>query len=167
MSATLNNHTRFSTRIDLTSEARERMTELLDETLASLFDLYSQTKFAHWNVKGSNFISVHKLFDEIAEIVEDLVDDVAERITALGGVAHGTVRQSAENSIIEEFPADTFESLDVISIIADRFAHVSNTCRLDIDVANNYNDPATADLLTQICRSLDKAVYFLSSHEKT
>ena len=157
--------TMFSTRIDLPVESRERMTGLLNETLASLTDLYSQTKFAHWNVKGPNFIAVHKLFDELAETVEETIDDVAERITALGGIAQGTLRQAAEATTLEEFPVDTFDSSGVISAVADRFGQIANACRLDVEVANNANDPGTADLLTQTSRTFDKAIYFLASHE--
>ena len=91
---------------------------------------------------------------------------MAERITALGGVAYGTLRQAAEASTLDEFPADMFDSSDVISALADRFGQVSNACRLDVEVANSANDPGTADLLTQTSRSFDKAIYFLSSHEK-
>ena len=121
--------TLFATRIDLPAVARKRVVELLNATLASLVDLYSQTKFAHWNVKGPNFIAVHKLFDELAELVEDQIDEVAERATALGGVAFGTIRQASKATAIEEFPTDDFQSLNVIGALADRFGVVSNWCR--------------------------------------
>jgi starvation-inducible DNA-binding protein len=60
-----------------------------------LFDLYSQTKQAHWNVKGEEFYQLHELFDEIAEELVKFMDMVAERATALGGEALGTVRMAA------------------------------------------------------------------------
>ena len=56
----------------------------MNQHLADTFDLMSQTKFAHWNVKGPNFIALHKLFDELAETLEGHVDEIAERATALG-----------------------------------------------------------------------------------
>ena len=158
--------TRFASRIDLPTESRERIIDLLNESLASLTDLYSQSKFAHWNVKGANFIAVHKLFDELAEIVEDAIDDFAERITALGGIARGTLRQTANATMLDEFPENTFQSSEVVGIVADRFANLANTIRRDVEVANNVKDPGTADLLTQTCREFDKAVYFLSAHEQ-
>ena len=85
----------FATRIDIPADQRTRLVSLLNQRLADSFDLMSQTKFAHWNVKGPNFISLHKLFDELAELLEGHVDEIAERATALGGVAMGTVRQAA------------------------------------------------------------------------
>src|SRR4051812_43422420 len=87
--------TTFPTRNSLPAETRAKSVSLLNQHLADLFDLMSQTKFAHWNVKGSDFYQLHKLFDELAEVVEGHVDEVAERVTALGGVATGTARQAA------------------------------------------------------------------------
>ena len=55
----------FSTRIDLPAERREKLTELLNRQLYDLIDLYGQTKHAHWNVRGRNFLTYHKLFDKV------------------------------------------------------------------------------------------------------
>ena len=87
----------FSTRNDLSREVRGRMIELLNQQLADTFDLYSQTKQAHWNVKGAQFFQLHELFDKLAEELQGYVDQIAERATALGGLATGTVRMSAAN----------------------------------------------------------------------
>ena len=72
------------------------MVELLQKHLGTAIDITYQTKQAHWNVKGMNFIAVHKLFDELHETTEDFVDNIAERLTALGGQAHGTVQASTQ-----------------------------------------------------------------------
>src|SRR6266702_7859121 len=82
----------FDTKIDLSSTTREKAVELLNARLADCIDLQTQVKHAHWNVKGQDFIALHKLFDEINEAVEEYVDDIAERAVQLGGVAHGTAR---------------------------------------------------------------------------
>jgi starvation-inducible DNA-binding protein len=66
--------------------------------LADCIDLQTQTKQAHWNVKGSLFIALHELFGKINEQVEDYVDDVAERIVQLGGVAVWNARMVAKHS---------------------------------------------------------------------
>ena len=65
MAKTKTNKTvRFSTRMDLGKSVRAEMTDLLNARLADVFDLYSQTKQAHWNVKGAQFIALHELFDD-------------------------------------------------------------------------------------------------------
>ena len=85
----------FATRIDLPAPVREKMIALLNQQLADTFDLFSQIKQAHWNVKGPQFIALHELFDKLAEDVEESVDTIAERATALGGTALGTARMAA------------------------------------------------------------------------
>src|SRR5215467_14281493 len=75
----------FKTRNDLSEEIRAKAVELLNARLADCIDLRTQTKQAHWNVKGPNFIALHELFDKINEEVEDYVDDIAERAVQLGG----------------------------------------------------------------------------------
>jgi starvation-inducible DNA-binding protein len=74
------------------------MIGLLNQHLAVIFDLFSQTKQAHWNMKGMQFISLHGLFDDLAESVLGYADMMAERATALGGLALVTARLVAANS---------------------------------------------------------------------
>lgn len=84
-----------TTRMSLPEKDRIEVIALLNKTLASTADLYAQCKQAHWNVKGPEFIALHKLFDEVAERIEEQVDIVAERITSLGGTALGTIQQAS------------------------------------------------------------------------
>ena len=60
----------LETNNDLAADTREQMVKLLNQELADMSDLHSQTKQAHWNVKGEHFISLHKLFDELAAALE-------------------------------------------------------------------------------------------------
>jgi len=156
--------TTFPTRIDLPADARAKLISLLNQQLADTFDLMSQTKFAHWNVKGPTFIALHKLFDKLAEMLRGHVDTIAERATALGGVAMGTARQAAAMSHTPEFPANTFKAQDVVAALAERFAAVGKATREAIDAADNLHDRDTADLFTAVSRDLDQSLYFLESH---
>jgi len=56
----------FTTRIDISEQSRRQLIEVLNARLADAFDLFSQLKQAHWNVKGSDFIQLHELYDTIA-----------------------------------------------------------------------------------------------------
>jgi|SRR5579883_397131 len=156
--------TNFPTRNSIDTDTRVKMISLLNQHLTDTFDLMSQTKFAHWNVKGPNFIALHKLFDELAEELEEHVDTIAERTTALGGVAMGTTRQAAAMSHTPEFPSGVHNGLDVVAALADRFAAVGKSVRAAIDEADEIGDKDTADLFTQLSRDLDQSLYFLESH---
>src|SRR6516162_2837786 len=99
----------FKTKNDLSETIRTKAVELLNARLADTIDLETQTKQAHWNVKGPHFIALHELFDKINEDVEDYVDDIAERVVQLGGVAEGTARTAAKRSSLAEYPAKTVD----------------------------------------------------------
>ena len=154
----------FPTRNDVEHDARNQLVALLNQHLADTSDLRTQTKFAHWNVKGGDFYQLHKLFDELAEKLDEHVDEIAERATALGGVATGTARQAAATSRVPEFPSGVFKGMDVVAALADRFATVGNAMRSAIDEADELGDKDTADLFTEISRDLDKSLYFLEAH---
>jgi starvation-inducible DNA-binding protein len=85
---------------------RVKAVELLNARLADCIDLQTQTKQAHWDVKGPNFIAPHELFDKINVAVEDYVDDIAERAVQLDGVAEGTARKVAKSSSLAEYPGN-------------------------------------------------------------
>lgn len=156
--------TPFSTRNDIPADNRTKLVSILNQQLADTFDLMSQTKFAHWNVKGPSFIALHKLFDELAEKLEGHVDEIAERATALGGVAMGTARQAAAMSRTPEFPSGTHKDMAVVTALSERFAAVGKATRAAMDDADELHDQDTVDLFTQISRDLDQSLYFLESH---
>jgi starvation-inducible DNA-binding protein len=154
----------FETRIDLPSNSRERMIELLNQQLADTFDLQGQAKQAHWNVKGPQFHQLHTLFDELAAQLSGYVDLIAERATALGGTAMGTVRMSAEASRLPEYPLDPGGSMQHVEALAERFASLAATTRSAIDKSEKEDDATTADLFTEVSRGLDKSLWFLEAH---
>ena len=154
----------LATRNDLPAEARSAMVALLNQQLADLTDLFTQTKQAHWNVKGAEFIALHKLYDDLAGEVLAYIDDVAERAVQLGGVAAGTLRMGADATRLEEFPAGAVGSIESVTLVADRFATVAASSRAAIDTATEAADADTADLFTEISRGLDKSLWFLEAH---
>jgi starvation-inducible DNA-binding protein len=156
--------TPFDTRINIPTEGREQIIAILNARLADSLDLYSQTKFAHWNVKGKDFYQVHLLFDSIAEHVEDAVDLIAERITALGGIANGTLRQAAEASSLGEYNVNARGSMEHVEALLEQLSTVANAAREAIDQTDELEDRGTSDLFTEIVREMDKDIYFLEAH---
>jgi starvation-inducible DNA-binding protein len=157
----------FSTRIDIVEASREELVQLLNARLADTFDLYSQLKQAHWNVKGSDFIQLHKLYDDVAESVLEYVDMIAERATSLGGLALGTARMAAAASTLDEYPVGAVEGMDTVSAIADRLATYGASVRAGIDAAVDLQDQDTADLFTEVSRAVDKHLWFVEAHLQT
>ena len=155
---------KLQTSIDIDSESREQLITLLNQQLADTFDLYTQTKQAHWNVKGEQFIQLHELYDKLAAELTDHVDNIAERATTLGGVALGTARMAAASSSLPEFPGSGIGSMESVRALVERYAAVAASTRAAIDSSDELGDADTADLFTGISRSVDKALWFLEAH---
>ncbi|PSN16101.1 DNA starvation/stationary phase protection protein Dps [filamentous cyanobacterium CCT1] len=154
----------YPTRIDMSAEVRSQVCDVLNQTLAATLDLKTQTKQAHWNVKGMNFFQLHELFDELAGELEGYVDLVAERVTALGGTAMGTARIAAAESILPEYPIDAVEGPEHVTALAERFAAYGKHVREAIDTTDDLGDADTADLYTEISRTIDMRLWFLEAH---
>jgi starvation-inducible DNA-binding protein len=159
-------HRKFETRIDIEEGARDRLVELLNARLADTFDLYSQVKQAHWNVKGKEFIQLHLLYDQVADAIFPYVDEIAERATTLGGLALGTARLAAAASTLEEYPLDAVADMDTVAVVADRLGAYAALVREAIDTAAEAGDQATADLFTEIAREVDKYLWFVEAHQQ-
>lgn len=154
----------FETRIDIPEQNRRRLVDLLNARLADVTDLYTQTKQAHWNVKGSDFIQLHELYDEFFDELTPMADTIAERATTLGGEALGTVRMAAAASTLPEFPSDAYGSMDSVEALADRYAVVAKALRSAADEAERLEDMDTNDLFIEASRTVDKQLWFLEAH---
>jgi starvation-inducible DNA-binding protein len=155
---------KHDTRNDLPRKTREKMAELLGDRLADALDLRSQLKQAHWNVKGPNFIGLHKLFDDVVESVDEYSDEIAERAVQLGAVVVGTVRAAAKRTSMKEYPLDIADGRDHVEAVADALAAFGKAARAAIDTADKAGDKDTADLFTEVSRGIDKHLWMVEAH---
>ena len=154
------------TKIDLAKGKREKLVAILNQSLADSIDLVYQAKQAHWNVKGPNFIALHELFDRVATELDTHVDDLAERITTLGGVEMGTVRLSAENSSLAEYPHEISDGTAHVDALSTALSDFGKKARKNIDATDEIGDKDTADLYTGISRNVDKLLWFVEAHNQ-
>ncbi len=154
----------FHTSIDIPQKSRKEIVDLLNVDLAAASDLYSQTKQAHWNVKGANFFQLHELFDDLADGIEEAIDMLAERATSLGGYALGTVRMAAETSYLPDYDCHSTNGTDHVKELVKRYSMFSKRIREMIDRTAELGDLSTSDLYTEISRSADKYLWFLEAH---
>ncbi|MGB7068801.1 MAG: DNA starvation/stationary phase protection protein Dps [Pyrinomonadaceae bacterium] len=153
-----------NTKIDLANGKREKLIAILNQSLADASDLKSQAKQAHWNVKGMNFIALHELFDRVATELDTYVDDIAERITTLGGTAMGTVRLAAQNSSLSEYPHEITDGTAHVDALSSALADFGKKARKNIDETDKLGDMDTADLYTGVSRGTDKLLWFVEAH---
>lgn len=155
-----------NTKIDLPEDKRGQIIDILNQRLADASDLKSQAKQAHWNVKGANFIALHELFDEISTEVETHIDDIAERITTLGGTAMGTLRVAAQKSSLSEYPLEITDGTAHVDALSTALADFSKKIRQGIDTTDEMGDAVTADLFTNISKNIDKYLWFVEAHNQ-
>ena len=156
----------FKTKNDLPHDTRVQAVELLSQRLADCIDLQTQCKQAHWNVKGPNFIALHKLFDEVNEAVEEYVDLIAERVVQLGGIAEGTARLVAQRSALIDYPPAISSGEEHVAALSDALSEFGRTARLGINEMNELDDADSADILTEISRGVDKWLWFVEAHQQ-
>jgi starvation-inducible DNA-binding protein len=154
----------YPNRVDLSDKVKQQVVEAMQVTLAAASDMYSQSKFAHWNVKGDNFYQLHLVFDHVAEVIEAQVDPIAERITQLGGVANGTVRQASCGSVIPEYPVETINGMDHVRALADSLGVYCKTLRDASEKIDDIGDKPSADFFNQMIVDAEEQLYFLESH---
>ncbi|MGC3966956.1 MAG: DNA starvation/stationary phase protection protein Dps [Pirellulales bacterium] len=152
------------TKNSLSADIRSKAIALLQARLADCADLQTQTKQAHWNVKGGNFIALHKLFDEIYGDVGEYVDEIAERGVALGGTMHGTARSIAAKSSLPEYPLEIKGWREHATAFSGALATFGKSARAAIDEATQFGDADTADLFTGISRGIDKWLWMVEAH---
>lgn len=150
--------------IDLQSNTKTTMIELLNARLADAIDLALITKQAHWNLKGIQFIAVHELLDQFRAAIDSHVDIIAERVAQLDGIALGTVQNVADATSLEAYPTDIRKVPDHLHALGDRYAQTAKSVREAIDSAEEAGDADTADIFTAYSRELDKDLWFIKSH---
>jgi starvation-inducible DNA-binding protein len=156
----------YETENDITKERRTELNALLNRRLADAVDLQMQMKQAHWNVKGPSFIGLHELFDKVARSVEGYVDQIAERIAQLGGIAEGTVRMAASRTRLPEYPLEIAEGMAHVEAVARALSTFGKEIRTTVDEANALDDADTADLFTEISRGTDQWLWFVEAHSQ-
>ncbi|MGH9430889.1 MAG: DNA starvation/stationary phase protection protein Dps [Terriglobia bacterium] len=154
----------YESSVGVPEANRQAIIALLNARLADAVDLFTQVKWAHWNVKGIHFIALHELFDSVAEHIEEQTDTIAERVVTLGGVANGTAREAASHSGLKEADLSASDGPSQLKWLVHNVAHHANAVREAVTASEDLDDQITADLFTTITRELDKDLWFLEAH---
>ncbi|HEY9007992.1 Dps family protein [Ohtaekwangia sp.] len=139
----------------------------LSRILADEFVLYTKTRNAHWNVEGPDFYSVHKFFEDQYEILDDTMDDIAERIRSIGHYAPATLKEFLSLTKLTEESRSANSSGGFIKELLDDHETVIIHLRENINrFANEYQDAGTSDFITGLMETHEKMAWMLRSHLK-
>ena len=151
-------------QIDIGIDAGDRkaIADGLSRLLADSYTLYLKTHNYHWNVEGPLFNTLHTMFEQQYTELAQAVDEIAERIRALGEPAPGSYRAyGALSSIGEQEGVPRAE--DMIRDLVDGQEAVVRTARSIFPAVEAANDEPTADLLTQRMQVHEKTAWMLRS----
>ena len=148
--------------IGIEAQDRKVIAEGLSRLLADSYTLYLKANNYHWNVEGPLFSTLHQMFEEQYTELAAAIDEIAERIRALGEPAPGSYRAYGQLTSIEEEEAVP-SAEDMIRQLLIGQETVARTARSVIDAADAANDEPTADLLTQRMQVHEKNAWMLRS----
>lgn len=148
--------------IELTEQAKQESAAALSKVLAETFILYLKTHGYHWNVEGPQFRALHEMFEEQYRELWNSIDDIAERIRALGQPAPGTTAKFKELAEIKEsdrIPAAT----EMLRELSSDNATAARTIRAALSTAQDAGDEATAGLLADRLTYHEKQIWMMKS----
>lgn len=151
-----------SINIGINEEKRNEIAKGLSRLLADTYTLYLKTHNYHWNVTGPMFQTLHTMFETQYNELALAVDDIAERIRALGVKAPGTYKEFAELSSVKETVGD-IKAHDMIKELVQGHETVARTARGIFPIVDEASDEPTADLLTQRMQASEKTAWMLRS----
>jgi starvation-inducible DNA-binding protein len=150
--------------IGIPDDNRQKVIDILNTLLADEFLLYTKTRNYHWNVTGPQFNDLHKFFETQYEALDEVIDEVAERVRALGGRALGTLEEFRAAARLGEKAGPVPSARDMLaSLLADHEALI-RALRSDVDtVTDRQRDVGTADFLTGLLEQHEKTAWMLRS----
>ncbi|HBS86024.1 MAG: DNA starvation/stationary phase protection protein [Bacteroidetes bacterium GWF2_38_335] len=142
----------------------QEITMLLNTLLADEYFLYTKTRNAHWNVEGPNFYELHKLFDTQIHELDEIIDDIAERVRSLGHFALGSLKDFQSVTHMTEDNHSFDKANSIIHTLVNDHEIIVRIIRNDIvPISEKYKDLGTADFVTGIMEQHEKIAWMLRS----
>lgn len=152
------------TDIGVKDDARKKLVETLNMRLCDEYVLYTKTRKYHWNVVGPRFSQLHEFFEEQYEIIDGMIDEVAERARQLGGKSLGTLDEFVRHSSLNEEPGQNPDAQTMISNLLKDHETIIRTLRKNADEAEEMEDMATNDFFLEAVQKHEKMAWMLRAH---
>lgn len=148
--------------IGISEKNLQDVTTLLSSVLSDTTLLYSKTRKFHWNVKGESFMELHKLFEVQYTLLEEAIDEIAERINKLGAPVIGTLAEFLDNTSLKEAPGKYPQKEDMLKELLSDHELVIKCLRKYIDdCSEKFKDAGTADFLTGLMQQHETIAWTL------
>lgn len=154
----------MKTNIGIKDTDTKVVAELLNKLLADENVLYTKIRNAHWNVEGPDFHAQHLFFEELYSELAELIDEIAERVRAIGHYALGSMKSFLSETRLTETTYNKNDSQGYIKEILADFESLIIHLRKDIKTADEHHDAGTEDFLVGILAKHEKTAWMLRAH---
>ena len=144
-------------------ENLKKIANILNDDLADEYVLLTKTRNYHWNVEDPRFNDLHKFFEEQYELISASIDEIAERVRAVGGKTRATLKEFINSSQIGEDVGSYPEADTMLENLLTDHETIIKTLRKNIKECQDLNDEATANFLTEKMEEHEKMAWMLRS----
>lgn len=152
--------------IGLTGKNAQAVAARLNQILADEYLLYTKIRNYHWNVEGSNFMEMHKFYEDMYSEIDEAIDEIAERVRMLGHYSQGRLKDFIKQASLTEEEYTTNQKEQLQNLLSDHETMI-RSLRKDIkDCSDKYEDDGNADFLTGLLKDHEKWAWFVRSYLK-
>jgi starvation-inducible DNA-binding protein len=160
------NHTYMKANLGIAEKESQQVALEMNKVLADEFVIYTKTRNYHWNVEGSNFMEMHKLYQTQYEQLDDIIDDVAERIRTIGHYTEARLKDYVQLTHLSEPDYTTEQNAQLKNLLQDHEAIIKNLRYLITLFAETNKDLGTSDFVTGLMKEHEKMAWFLRAYLK-
>jgi starvation-inducible DNA-binding protein len=144
-------------------ENLKKIANILNDDLADEYVLLTKTRNYHWNVEDPRFNDLHKFFEEQYALISASIDEIAERVRAVGGKTRATLKEFINSSQIGEDVGSYPEADTMLGNLLSDHETIIKTLRKNVKECQDLNDEATANFLTEKMEEHEKMAWMLRS----
>lgn len=146
--------------IEIPDQDIEEVVTVLNKLLADEYVLYTKTRNAHWNIDGPNFFELHVFFENQYNALDEMIDDIAERIRSLGHFALGSLKDFLNVKHLSEENHDFNDPMQIFQTLVNDHETIIRVIRNEIiPISDRYNDLGTADFVTGLMERHEKMAW--------
>src|SRR5215831_14952272 len=151
--------------IGISDTHRQAVAQALNSLLADEFVLYAKTRNAHWNIEGGSFLELHKLFEQQYEELDNIIDEIAERVRTLGHYAIASLNDFLAVTHLTEDKMSYGKEKDAIQLLLNDHETIIRLLRSAISqTADEFKDAGTSDFLTGLLKHHEKTAWMLRAY---
>ena len=152
--------------IGISENNSKEVANVLNKILADEYLLYTKTRNYHWNIEGTNFMEMHLFFESQYNMIDESIDEIAERVRQIGHYAQGRLKDFIKQSQLVEQEYTNDQKTQLQNLLDDHEA-IIRFLRLHIDIfTDKYKDAGNADFITGLMEKHEKMAWFLRSYLK-